>query len=172
MNAERGTVFVTLLVVTLVALVSGPLVPAVDVTAEGEDRSNLYRAFGDDVPNVGVEERLSFDAGALPENGTLTEGEDGYTPRLAPVRLDVAAGGEAVTVLYVLEVPALDHSIHTTRSVPAGGQSSLRLTLPADAVPDDRVEDPSYEGRLELRLRQGNRTYTAGNRTVTLEVDG
>lgn len=166
MEPHRIAVYATVAVVVGVAIASGPLVGAVDLTRESADPG--------DGADAGVPGEGSVDVAveSLPETARLDRGEYGaaaYTLRVpdAHVRLSNVTGQPLV--VYKIQLSALGYTAGTVHFVTAEHAGPFRLQLESDTVPPDGIDRDRYEGRLTVLVR-GDGERIVERRSITVRV--
>lgn len=163
MQVDRFTA-VTLTMIALIAVVSGPVVPAVDLTRDAESQP-LYRGLGE---SLSVEQQGSYRTVSLPDRGQLVSAGDAYTLDLPAAEIAVEAGDDPITVVGELHSDL--GTWRTTRSLDAGERETVTLS-PGARVPTGNVSRDSYAATLVVHVVQGDRTYPVDRTNVTLTVD-
>lgn len=147
MELHRIAVYATVAVVVAVAVASGPLVGAVDLTRERDDPGDAGSP-GEGSVDVTV---LS-----LPDRATLDRGAYGaaaYTLRVPDARVRLANVTGQPMVVYKIELRELGYSRGTVHFVTADQAGPFSLELERDSLSPDDVTRDRYEGRLTVLVR-------------------
>ena len=157
----RGVVLGVAGVVLLTALVSGPLVPGVTLTAETDQTAyGVGNATVTDVelPRTATIERASYGA----ENYHLT-----VPP--ATVRFANIAGQP--TLSYRLTVEVLDYVRTTTTFLDESNVPSYRLSMRSDTFSLDEISKTEYDARVSVVKRDSAGEAIVGARNITIRVE-
>jgi len=165
MEPHRIAVYATVAVVVAVAVASGPLVGAVDLTRERTGSGDA----GAGVPGEGS---VDVAVESLPDTATLDRGAYGagaYTLRVPDARVRLANVTGQPMVVYKIELRALGYSRGTVHFVTADNAGQFTLGLDRDSLAPDDIDRERYEGRLTVLVRADGERIVE-RRTVTVHV--
>lgn len=160
MDGERGVVCGVVGLIVATTLVSGPLVGAVDFTAE-PDNSEL---------GTGA---ATIDSVSLPDRATLTAGRFGageYTLRVPDATVELSAVEGRPILVYKLSIDSRGYTRSTTHFVSDRNVGRFPLSLSEDRFEPDTVEEDEYQGRLEVILRANNESREIASKAIPVEV--
>lgn len=146
-------------------ILSGPLVPVVDLTApkaDSPDDSGVGNA------TITVVEPPASDFRIAPARfgaGTYLYSQ--------PVTVQVASVTGHPTLTYEIRIPGLGFNVVTLAflSEDEAGRN-LDLSIARSSIRPEQVTEPSYPAELELRLRSGNQSRVVWRQNVTVNVEG
>lgn len=149
MEPHRIAVYATVAVVVAVAVASGPLVGAVDLTHERTDGgTGPEGSLGQGSVDVTVE--------SLPGEATLDRSEYGaaaYTLRVPDARVVLSNVTGQPMVVYKLKIPAMGYTSGTVHFVTAEHEGAFTLELERDSLAPDGIDRDRYEGTLTVLVR-------------------
>ncbi|MEA5387054.1 hypothetical protein VB779_08265 [Haloarculaceae archaeon H-GB11] len=161
MDWVRGVEYGVVAVLLGVALVSGPLVGAVDLTHEPP------ADYGEGTVTVG--------AVSAPDSATLDRGsygEQSYQLEVPDATLEVTAISGRPIVAYTLSIDVLGYSRTTTHFFSERNNGTQTLSLESDTFAPDEIGNSSYDGELEIVVRDSGPERTVLRTNVTVEVEG
>lgn len=161
MAQEHVIVRVTVGIIVLVTVVSGPIVGAVDFTHQAESSP------GDGTVELSV---LS-----IPTNNARFEpgryGSTGHILRVPDAVVSVdAIRGEPV-IIYKIRIPGLSYvrlSIHLPNEKHRGDR--YRLSLEPDNFASERLTRETYDAELLIVVRERNTAQTIAKTNISVEV--
>lgn len=164
MARSRTFVYAAVGCILAVTLVSGPLVPWVDLTRAdaGEDPGELGQ--GDATAEVV----------SAPGRATLTRGAYGsgsYYLEVPDATVELRDVTGRPMLIYKIRLPAKGYSRGTNHFVSAEQEGTYELSLERDAWTRDEVTRDRYEGELVVLLRDGDSDRTVYRGNVTVEVE-
>ena len=162
MTDERGLVVGVVAVVVVTAVVSGPLVSAVDLTGTGSFDTATAGTGSVDVGEVTLPESGEISAGRFGTNATYLR-----VPA-ASVEIQRVIGQPILT--YRLSVPELGYTRESVSFVTERNEGQFSLTLGEASLDSADVSRESYTGDLSINVRSDTGSRTVANGTVTIEV--
>lgn len=166
MDLGRGVVWAAISIIVLTSVVSGPIVPALDLTSPRDDAPGISFAAEDD---------LDASLASLPEGGVaLVQGRFGagaYTLDVPDAAVDVNRVRGSPRLVYKVRIPDLGFVRATVHFVGPEHEGS-RLTLSVEPVTfdPDRITEDDYDGVLLVVARADATAETIGRQNVTIEV--
>lgn len=168
MTPERTALLLTLGVVLVVGVGTGPAVTGVDAPSDSEP-SDLHRPFVDDA-DVSVERTAAVEVRRLPTNASLRRVPGGYRPDVAPLRLAVETGSDPVVVEYAVELPAVEYVDARSRRLPAGTAEEILVEAPAATVEAPLDGGARLTGVVTVSLTANGDTYVIERERIGVEV--
>lgn len=163
MDLTRGLVGGTAAIIIGVALLSGPLLGAVDLTqARSDDRGTL---------GYGSAEATVV---SLPDDPRLVKGEYGsetYYLRVGAATVDVSNVEGRPMLVYKIRIPELGYARGTTTFLDSGANGPRQFSIEEDAIPPEQVTREQYEGELVVIVRSGNEGRVIERKAVTVTVE-
>lgn len=156
MSGNR-VVGLTVLVVLTVVLVSGPLVGVSLTDGDAAD---------------GEPSHVTVSVDSVPERATLApnrHNDELYHLRADSVHITATNVSGRPTVIYRLEVPALNHTRSTGMFIPESG--SYEVGFDPSNIEAERVEKDRYEGIIVVKAFDADGDRVLVNRSVTVEVE-
>ena len=154
----------TVVLVFLTTVVSGPLVPLVDITA---DRSFSGDGLGEGRASVGD---VTLPGSVAFERGDFGSGS--YYLRVDPatIELDDVVGRPIVS--YEVSIPALGYSRSAVTVLSSADEGTYELSIDEAAFGPEEITNESYAGELVVDARYGEAEYVLARKNVTIEVIG
>lgn len=143
MNPGRLTVFATVAIVVFTALLSGPLVGAVDLTEDSEVDTSFNPGQGSanvtvlSVPERGTLERYEFGAGA-------------YYLRMGEMEVNVTAVEGQPILVYKLRSADLTFVSSTNTFLNESSTGPMTVPFREDTIQGERVDESRDEYTMEL----------------------
>ena len=159
MAYARGVVASVVGVILLTALLSGPLVPGVDLTNEP--------------PEISEQGTATVTTVALPERATIERasfGAKNYHLTLPPATVEVSAIEGSATLSYRLEIPALNYTRTTTHFLSERIGARYELTMQSDTLSLERVTADRYDGTVSVVKRDASGESMLDRRQIAIEV--
>jgi len=157
MDAERAVVGGSVLAMLLVVVLTGPLVPMLELP-EGESSENL--SMDSDNAGIGAPKLAAFSVQSAPSVLTL-ERKDGRFQTAERVTLEVQAGNQTVEVT--------SRVIGDGMRLTANGSVGAGETRTVDLAPTGAVDSTPSEARLVVTVETQNESYVAVNQSVEIE---
>lgn len=160
MDTSRAIGWGVVAVVAATALLSGPLVPGIDLTTARETP-----AYGNGSATV--------DGADLPDAGRLTGGRYGtteYSLEVPPATLNLTAVRGYPVATYRVRVPALSYTRTTTTFLSPDDAGRTPLTLEPGPVDAAVVGYGPYEAQVTVTLRGDGSERVIADGTVRVEV--
>lgn len=151
-------------IVLATTLVSGPLVSAVDLTAEG---SLSDADIGDGRVTVGdvtLPDRVVFERGEF--------GSGSYYLRVPPATAELGEIVGRPIISYQLSIDELGFTTSTVKVLSRSNEGTIELEIDDSAFARDRFENETFTGRLVVDVRYGGRERVIASKNVTIEVVG
>lgn len=150
-------------ILTVTALLSGPLVSGVDLTGEGR--------FGAESIGEGT---ATLSNTSLPAEARFTRGDFGAGGMYLVVpsaTVDVADVRGRVRVVYQISIADLGFTRGTTHFVGRAQDGTFRVTMDREAFDPDRLDAAQYDGTVAIEVMDDDGARTIGERAVSVEVD-
>jgi hypothetical protein len=164
MDLSRTLVAGTVTVIIGVALLSGPLVGAVDLT----------QARSDDTGELG-QGSAEATVVSLPDDPRLVKGQYGsetYYLQVAPATVDVSNVEGRPMLVYKLRIPELGYVRGTTTFLDGETTGPQQFSIAEDAVPPEQITSDEYDGELVVIVRSGNEGRVIERKPITVTVEG
>ncbi|MHB9285731.1 hypothetical protein ACKVMT_01665 [Halobacteriales archaeon Cl-PHB] len=144
MDAGRLAVLGVVTVVLVVTVATGPLVGAVDVPKQG---LGANADIGSGNATLSVAE--------APSEGTLATGQydDLRYLTIPDATVEIADVEGAPILTYTVDIEAIGYSRSSVYVITKRSEGTLALELQRDDVERSRLENDSYEARLQILLR-------------------
>lgn len=166
MDAARGIVWTAVGVILLTAIVSGPLVGAVDLTTPRDAGPGISFGAGDE---------LDASVVSLPQDDIRLEagryGAGTYYLRVPDAVVDIKRVRGSPRLVYKLRIDRLGYVRATVHFVDREHEGErLHLALEPDTFAPDRIEGDAYDGTLLVVARTDRNATTLARQNVTVEV--
>jgi hypothetical protein len=160
MDSVRAVEWGVVTVLLVVALASGPLVGAVDLTHE--------------LPSNYGEGALTVGAVSAPETATIDRGsygEQSYQLEVPDATIEVESISGRPIVAYSLTIRDLGYTRTTTHFLSERSTGNRTLSMESDTFDPSKIDRSQYAGELEIVVRgtDGEQTVYRGNVTVSVE---
>lgn len=160
---ERGVLFGVIAVVGVTAIVSGPLVGAVDLTSADRVESSVGVSGSVDVGDVDFPGDFELEAGRF--------GADTYYLRVPDATVELRRVIDQVVVTYRLSIADLGFTRESVFFVTERNEGTFALTMGETTIDPADVANDTYEGELSVNVRSDTVSRTVANETITIEVD-
>ncbi len=167
MESTRVPVIFTVGLIGILTLVSGPLVPGIDLTAARTDAPTLI---GNETDSISAAVVSAPDTDIRFEKAQFGAGTYELVVPDAVIRIEAVSGRPRV--IYRLNIPAMHYSRGTIHFVDAA-QANSRLTLnfeSTDFTPDELSQE-RYAGRLAIVTLDSTGSTEIYNESVTIRVE-
>lgn len=164
MDGSEYVVGGTVALLLAVTLLSGPLVGAVDLTPDREEREFA--------PGAGTVEASVV---SVPSNATLDRGAYGsgaYYLRVPEATVDVAAVTGQPMLVYKLRIPELGYVRGTTHFLDESSTGRRTIALDEATLAPEEIDRDRYRGELLVLTRTDSGDRTISRTNVTVEVRG
>ncbi|WP_254839788.1 hypothetical protein [Natronomonas marina] len=168
MTPERTALLLTLGVVLVVGIGTGPAVTGVDSPSDSSP-SDLHQPFVDDA-GMSVDRTAAVEVRRLPTDGTLRRVPGGHRPDVAPLRVAVETASSPVVVEYSVELPAVEYADVRSRRLPAGTTEDISVAAPAATVEAPLDGGASLTGVVTVSLTANGETYVIERESIAVEV--
>jgi len=168
MDYQSGLSRLTVLVIVLTTLVSGPIVGAIDFTSESED--------GDPILSSETKDKATVEVISNPDGEVALEkgdfGNDVFflkVPRMS-VKPIMVQGNPRIT--YKIRLPKLRYSRVTSNILGANQRGQVFvLKIQEDTIQKDRISESEYTGELSVTIHDSNGATVVyqTNRTVLVK---
>lgn len=160
----QPVVAVTVAIILLTTLLSGPAISAVDLTASGSfDGSDL----GDGRVTVGEV--------TVPESAAIERGEFGsgaYYLRVPSATVDLEEVRGRPILSYQVSVDGLGFTRSSVHVLSPSDEGIYELTIDEATFGESEIENESYTGELSITARYDDTEEDVASRNVTIEVEG
>lgn len=158
----QPAVIVTVAIVTVTTLVSGPVVSAVDLTdsgtLDGTDLGEGRLTVGDvTVPETVVIERGDFGAGT-------------YYLRVPPATAELQSIAGRPIISYEVSVRELGFTRSGVHVLSAENEGTFEMTLEDAPFGKNEIRNESYVGELSITARYDGQEHVLERTNVTIEV--
>jgi hypothetical protein len=163
MRTGQAVVVANVVVVAVLAVVSGPLVPVVDLSQSPPGPGSPPGVGTADVTVTGVPDRIVLQRSAF--------GAGTYHLENADSTVAVAAAEGNPYVEYRVEIPALEETRVRAFGLHGRAGETVRMRFGAYEIQPGVVHNDTYEGRVEISLQSDDYAILR-QRPVTVEVRG
>lgn len=160
MDPARAATWGTVSLIVAVTLVSGPLVGAVDFTA-------------DERPPLGSGNATITDVSA-PDTVRIERGEYGsetYYLRVPAVTVDIASVEGRPILSYALSIPSMSYTRESVHFLDSGTTGRTRVSIAPDEFEPGSLTPGTYGGELRLTLRADGNSTVVYRDEVTVEIE-
>lgn len=161
MDDARVAVYAAVALILGTALVSGPLVGAVDFTRERED-TFAPGSGSADVSVVSTPERARLDRGSF--------GSGAYNLRVPDATVQIAAVSGQPMLVYKIRIPDLGYTRGTAHFLDSSSEGRMTVSIEEDALDPDDIDRDSYPGELVVLVRADGGDEVLYRGPVTVEV--
>lgn len=160
MDIHRWVFYSSVSIIIIITIVSGPLVSGFD--------------FSRNDPGSTSADRLRIAEPAFPNSATIEPGRFGTDQliiRLKPLQVYIAAVSGRPSLNYKLRVPALRYvrtAIHPLNERDQG--KTIQLGFDPDRIEPERVTQTSYQGEVQIVIRDRNGLRKVASQNITLTV--
>jgi hypothetical protein len=163
METVRGVVLGTLLIIAATLLASGPLVPGLDLTESEVEAS-------------GGPTRINATVAQAPTDSFVFRegryGTDVYFLEAPGATIDVTSISGSPTVVYDVEIPALNTTLSTVTFLDPGTERGpIRLEFEAPSVDSEDVTAESYPATVSIFTRVDSEKTVLYNASVEVSVE-
>lgn len=161
MDDARVAVYAAVAIVLGTALVSGPLVGAVDFTHE---RGETFApgSGSADVSVVSTPERARLDRGSF--------GSGAYNLRVPDATVRITAVSGQPILVYKIRIPDLGYTRSTAHFLDSSSEGRTTVSIEADALDPDGIDRDSYPGELVVLVRADGGDEVLYRGPITVEV--
>lgn len=158
-----GAVYVTVALIAGTALVSGPLVGAVDFTHE---RAGTFSpgSGSADLAVLSTPDRARLDRGSFGAGAYYLQVPD------AEVRVEAVTGQPILA--YKIRIPDLGYTRSTVHFLDAETQGRLTVSIEKDALAPEEIDRDSYSGEIVVLVRTDGGEDVLYRGPVTVAVTG
>jgi len=158
----QPAIVLTVAVIVLTTIVSGPALSLVDLTASGTLSGTDLGEGSVTVGSVTLPDTVTF------ERGDFGAGSYYLTVPAATVELDDVVGRPILS--YEVTVHDLGFTRSTIEIISAESEGTMELTLDEAAFGEHQIRNQSYAGRLRVDVRYGGQEHVLASKNVTIEV--
>ncbi|MGB9956488.1 hypothetical protein ACOZ4B_08890 [Haloferax prahovense] len=170
MNHPRDEIFLTVLCIAVVTVVSGPLVPGIDLTPVQGPQAGNFESLNNHTGDLEATSIQIPDTGYRLERGVRGSGI--YTTRFPATTVEIETVSGSVLLVYAVDIPALGYGIQSTYEATQTSPRTLNMTLPQSQLKAQEITQESYQGVATVYIRTNGTKRALTNKTVTVTVSG
>lgn len=156
-------VYVTVALIAGIALVSGPLVGAVDFTHERE-KTFAPGTGSADVTVLSTPERVRLDRGSF--------GSGAYYLQVPAAEVRVRTVTGQPMLAYKVRIPDLGYTRSTVHFLDGDTEGRMTVSLETDSLAPEEIDRESYSGEIVVLVRADDGDEVLYRGPVTVEVTG
>ncbi|MFC7166939.1 hypothetical protein [Halospeciosus flavus] len=159
---SRGAVIVTVSVIVLVTLASGPVISSINLTTNQSDTASF------DDGNITV-----TDVTIPNDSYTFHQGNYGsaaYYLETPDTTLTLKSVTGSPRLVYKLRIPAKSYVVAKTTFIRNNATGQFSLTGPSDTFKPSTINQSEYRGKVTILVRSGMESRVLATKNVTIEV--
>ena len=160
MKVSRIIRYITVTLILIISIISGPIVSGIDFTKDPSIQNS--------------QNRIKIADAQFPESATIRSGRFGTEPMVLdvdPLKVTVIELSGEPLINYKLRIPGLRYTrtaIHMVSDNNIG--QPIRLGFEPDTIPSDRVSDDSYNGELQVVARDSRGLRMIARSNISVNV--